>query len=322
MASQKKLDKAYITCAYAMADLSSAKRKQVGAILVKEGIIGEGYNGTISGSSNVCEKLVNEKWRNTLYDNILVSNFGNVKRTHHTRIVKSRSKLDKTYVVEKEYPETVLRQHYNKKGYVSVKIDESYKVVHRLVAMAFIDNPNLDFYDQVNHIDHDKTNNSVLNLEWCTNRYNCEQRSLFHKTNDLPLGVSVDTRRCKYVAQYYKNGKHNNKRFDTLEQAVTFRESFLSTKDYITHKYQPDINDLATLPEVLHAESNAIAKVARSNNSSVGSTMYVTLCPCVDCAKMIIQAGIVRVVYAEDYRSTDGPELLKRAGIQVERIDG
>ncbi len=67
---------------------------------------------------------------------------------------------------------------------------------------------------------------------------------------------------------------------------------------------------------VLHAEANAISKVARSNNSSEGSTLYVTASPCLDCAKLIIQAGIKRVVFNELYRIIDGIELLQRAGIE------
>ena len=76
-----------------------------------------------------------------------------------------------------------------------------------------------------------------------------------------------------------------------------------------------------TKPYVLHAEANAITKIARSNNSSDGATMYVTASPCIDCAKLIIQAGIIRVVYSEHYRLEDGIELLKRAGIEVVFVD-
>ncbi len=72
-----------------------------------------------------------------------------------------------------------------------------------------------------------------------------------------------------------------------------------------------------TKPYVLHAEANAITKIARSNNSSEGATMYVTASPCIECAKLIIQSGIKRVVYAEKYRLEDGLELLKRANIEV-----
>ena len=77
---------------------------------------------------------------------------------------------------------------------------------------------------------------------------------------------------------------------------------------------------LETKPEVLHAEANAITKVAKSNYSSEGSTLYVTLSPCFECAKLIIQSGIKRVVYKEAYRKTDGLDLLKKAGIKVEQI--
>lgn len=72
-----------------------------------------------------------------------------------------------------------------------------------------------------------------------------------------------------------------------------------------------------TLPYVLHAEANAITKVARSNNSSDGSTLYVTASPCMECSKLIIQAGIRRVVFSELYRITDGLDLLRQAGIEV-----
>ncbi|MBQ0030909.1 MAG: dCMP deaminase family protein [Bacteroidales bacterium] len=70
-----------------------------------------------------------------------------------------------------------------------------------------------------------------------------------------------------------------------------------------------------TFPYVLHAEANAITKVARSNNSSEGATLYVTASPCIECAKLIIQAGITRVVFSEYYRDTEGLELLQKAGI-------
>ena len=75
--------------------------------------------------------------------------------------------------------------------------------------------------------------------------------------------------------------------------------------------------DHLTKPYVLHAEANAITKIARSNNNSDGSTLYVTDSPCVECSKLIIQAGIRRVIYGREYRIMDGIELLRRAGIEV-----
>lgn len=76
-----------------------------------------------------------------------------------------------------------------------------------------------------------------------------------------------------------------------------------------------------TKPYVLHAEANAISKVAKSGNSSEGATLYVTASPCIECAKLIIQAGIRRVVYKDAYRLGDGIELLQRAGIECEQVD-
>ena len=76
-----------------------------------------------------------------------------------------------------------------------------------------------------------------------------------------------------------------------------------------------------TKPYVLHAEANAISKVAKSNNSSMGATMYITASPCIECAKLIIQAGISRVVYSEEYRSSEGVDLLRRAGVKVDKVE-
>ena len=77
----------------------------------------------------------------------------------------------------------------------------------------------------------------------------------------------------------------------------------------------------ATKPYVLHAEANAITKVAKSGNSSLGATLYVTASPCLECSKLIIQAGIKRVVYRDEYRLTDGVDLLRRAGVEVVKED-
>lgn len=74
-------------------------------------------------------------------------------------------------------------------------------------------------------------------------------------------------------------------------------------------------------PYVLHAEANAISKIARSHNSSDGATLYVTASPCIECSKLIIQAGIKRVVYGEEYRIMDGVALLKQAGIEIELLE-
>ena len=78
---------------------------------------------------------------------------------------------------------------------------------------------------------------------------------------------------------------------------------------------------LHTLSYVLHAESNAILKCAKYGRATNGSTLYITHSPCIECAKLIIQAGIIRVIYLEEYKTLDGIELLKRIGIKVEKFE-
>lgn len=82
-----------------------------------------------------------------------------------------------------------------------------------------------------------------------------------------------------------------------------------------------ELEDGTTKPYVLHAEANAITKIARSGNSSEGATIYVTTSPCIECAKLIIQSGIKRVVFSEKYRSEDGLALLERAKVEVVHIE-
>ena len=86
-------------------------------------------------------------------------------------------------------------------------------------------------------------------------------------------------------------------------------------------EYNPNPNlfhKILTKPEVLHAESNAITKLAKSTQSSKDATMYITISPCIECAKLIIQSGISRVVYGNNYRNLDGVNLLLKADIEVE----
>jgi len=84
-------------------------------------------------------------------------------------------------------------------------------------------------------------------------------------------------------------------------------------------EYRSYVDEEYTKPEVLHAESNAISKIARSTNTSDGATLYVTLAPCFDCAKLIIQSGIVRVIYKDHYKK-NGLNLLAKAGVKVNSI--
>ena len=82
-----------------------------------------------------------------------------------------------------------------------------------------------------------------------------------------------------------------------------------------------DIQFLTTKPEVLHAESNAIAKLAKSTNSGLNADLFVTHSPCMECAKLIFQSGIRRVFYAEDYRDDSGIQFLYKSGLTVEKLD-
>jgi len=80
-------------------------------------------------------------------------------------------------------------------------------------------------------------------------------------------------------------------------------------------------DDNLTKQYVLHAEANAITKVAKSNNSSDGATLYVTTSPCMECSKLIIQSGIKRVVFRDKYRNTEGLELLERAKVELVHLE-
>ncbi len=80
--------------------------------------------------------------------------------------------------------------------------------------------------------------------------------------------------------------------------------------------------NLKTKPEVLHAETNAIAKLAKSTESGAGAVMFITHSPCLDCAKLIYQSGITRVFYRDSYRNNDGINFLEKSGVQVEKLDG
>jgi dCMP deaminase len=91
--------------------------------------------------------------------------------------------------------------------------------------------------------------------------------------------------------------------------------------EYAVHNDDGSFREYQTKWYVLHAESNALAKVAKSTQSSDGATLYITYSPCTDCSKLILQSGIKRVVYSEEYRDTNGLDFLRRAGVEVKKID-
>ena len=104
-----------------------------------------------------------------------------------------------------------------------------------------------------------------------------------------------------------------------VKDKMIIRDGYNGTPSGFENICEDDNN--VTKPYVLHAEANAITKLARSNNNSEGSTLYVTASPCLECSKLIIQAGIKRVVYGEEYRLSDGLDLLRRANIEVKYIN-
>ena len=100
-----------------------------------------------------------------------------------------------------------------------------------------------------------------------------------------------------------------------VKNSMIISDGYNGTPSGFENVCEDDSN--VTKPYVLHAEANAITKLARSSNNSDGATIYITASPCIECSKLIIQSGIRRVVYGEKYRLTDGVELLERAGIEV-----
>lgn len=92
-------------------------------------------------------------------------------------------------------------------------------------------------------------------------------------------------------------------------------------EDTYAYKLNDEVYELKTRPEVLHAETNAIAKLAKSNESGMGATMFITHAPCLDCAKLIYQSGIGSVLYRNSYRNTAGIDFLKKCEINVEKYE-
>ncbi len=131
----------------------------------------------------------------------------------------------------------------------------------------------------------------------------------------------LDIRYMRMAFIWSENSYCKRRRVGALlvKDKMIISDGFNGTPSGFENVCEDDNN--VTKPYVLHAEANAITKVARSNNSSDGATLYVTSSPCIECAKLIIQAGIKRVVYSDSYRLSDGVELLERADINVVSVD-
>jgi len=133
--------------------------------------------------------------------------------------------------------------------------------------------------------------------------------------------IAFDKRYLEMALIWAKNSYCIRRQVGALivKEKMIISDGYNGTPSGFENKCEDDEN--VTKPYVLHAEANAITKVAKSHNSSDNSTLYVTSSPCMECAKLIIQSGIKRVVYCNKYHKTDGLELLKRAGIELVYID-
>lgn len=127
----------------------------------------------------------------------------------------------------------------------------------------------------------------------------------------------LDTRYLRMALIWAENSYCERRKVGALvvKNKAIISDGYNGTPSGFENVCEDDNN--VTKPYVLHAEANAITKLARSSNSSDGATMYITASPCIECAKLIIQAGVKRVVYGENYRLRDGLELLERAGIET-----
>ena len=141
------------------------------------------------------------------------------------------------------------------------------------------------------------------------------------KTNKELKQRNLDTRYMRMATIWAENSYCKRRQVGALlvKDKMIISDGYNGTPSGFDNNCEDENN--SSFPYVLHAEANAITKVARSNNSSDGATLYVTASPCIECAKLIIQAGIKRVVYGEQYRLLDGVDLLRKAGIDVSHIE-
>lgn len=147
-----------------------------------------------------------------------------------------------------------------------------------------------------------------------------DNESISHCKRDEEKQLALDRRYLRMAAIWSENSYCRRRKVGAIlvKDQMIISDGYNGTPSGFANVCEDD-NDV-TYPYVLHAEANAITKVARSHNSSEGSTLYVTTSPCMECSKLIIQAGIKRVVFSELYRIHDGIDLLQKAGIEVTRI--
>ena len=142
--------------------------------------------------------------------------------------------------------------------------------------------------------------------------------------NDMPTNETKESKQLKLDLRYLRMARiwaENSYCQRRKVGALVVKEKMIISDGYngTPSGFENVCEDATdtTKPYVLHAEANAITKLARSSNNSDGATLYVTAAPCIECSKLIIQAGIKRVIYAEQYRLNDGIDLLRRANLEV-----
>ena len=138
-----------------------------------------------------------------------------------------------------------------------------------------------------------------------------------HKTSTVEKQLAIDKRYLKMARIWASNSYCIRRQVGALlvKDKMIISDGYNGTPAGFENECEDESD--TTKSYVLHAEANAITKVAKSNNSSEGSTLYITTSPCMECSKLIIQSGIIRVVYQEKYRITDGLDLLERAEIEL-----
>ncbi|MBQ7191950.1 MAG: dCMP deaminase family protein [Paludibacteraceae bacterium] len=141
------------------------------------------------------------------------------------------------------------------------------------------------------------------------------------ETPNIDKQTQYDRRYMRMARTWAENSYCVRRKVGALlvKNQMIISDGYNGTPSGFPNKCEDENN--VSYPYVLHAEANALTKVARSNNSSEGATLYVTASPCLECSKLIIQSGIRRVVYGETYRLTEGIDLLKQAGIEVVKLD-
>lgn len=140
--------------------------------------------------------------------------------------------------------------------------------------------------------------------------------------NNKDKQLSLDLRYLRMARIWAENSYCQRRKVGALvvKEKMIISDGYNGTPSGFENVCEDEMMNV-TKPYVLHAEANAITKLARSSNNSDGATLYVTASPCIECAKLIIQAGIKRVIYGEQYRLTDGIDLLKRANIEVKYLN-